>query len=115
MLELILELTTVSTLESLKTSTDLTSWQENIRLRDQNNNHQTYGGYGDYKNVIATQDMSANPWTALTASFDEDQKIAYSNDERITYGGLFTQLEYSNDKMSAFFQGSNFTTVSPEI
>jgi hypothetical protein len=43
---------------------------------------------------------------ALTASFDEDQKIAYSNDERITYGGLFSQLEYSNDNMSAFFQGA---------
>jgi hypothetical protein len=84
----------------------LNSWEENFRLRDPNNNHQTYGGYGDYKNVIATQDMSANPWTALTASFDEDQKIAYSNDERITYGGLFTQLEYSTDKMSAFFQGA---------
>ena len=37
---------------------------------------------------------------------DEDQKIAYSNDERITYGGLFTQIEYANDKFSAFFQGS---------
>jgi hypothetical protein len=84
----------------------LTSWQENIRLRDPNNNHQTYGSYGTYKNVIATEDMSANPWTALTASFDEDQKIAYSNDERITYGGLFSQLEYSNDNMSAFFQGA---------
>ena len=84
----------------------LTSWQENIRLRDQNNSHQIYGSYGTYKNVVATEDMSANPWTALTASFDEDQKIAYSNDERITYGGLFSQLEYSTDKMSAFFQGA---------
>ena len=84
----------------------LTSWQENIRLRDQNNLHQIYGSYGTYKNVVATEDMSANPWTALTASFDEDQKIAYSNDERITYGGLFSQLEYSNDNMSAFIQGA---------
>jgi len=84
----------------------LTSWQENIRLRDQNNSHQIYGSYGTYKNVIATEDMSANPWTAISASFSEDQKIAYSNDERITYGGLFTQLEYSNDNMSAFFQGA---------
>ena len=38
--------------------------------------------------------------------FDEDEKIAYSNDERISYGGLFTQLEYANDKFSAFFQGA---------
>jgi outer membrane receptor protein involved in Fe transport len=84
----------------------LNSWQENIRLRDQNNNHQTYGSFGTYKNVITTRDMSANPWTALFANFDEDEKIAYSNDERISYGGLFTQLEYATEKFSAFFQGS---------
>ena len=84
----------------------LTSWQENIRLRDQNNNHQTYGSFGTYKRVIATQSLNAHPWDALTADFSEDQKIAYSNDERITYGGIFTQLEYANDKFSAFFQGS---------
>ncbi len=84
----------------------LTSWQENIRLRDQNNNHDTYGSFGTYKNVITTRDMAANPWTATFASFDQDEKIAYSNDERISYGGLFTQLEYANDKMSAFFQGA---------
>jgi hypothetical protein len=84
----------------------LTSWQENIRLRDQNNNHQTFGSFGTYKNVIATESLNAHPWDALTASFDEDQKIAYSNDERITYGGVFTQLEYATENMSAFFQGS---------
>ncbi len=84
----------------------LTSWQENIRLRDQNNNHQTYGTFGTYKYVIATESMGANPWEATFNNFDEDQKIAYSNDERITYGGLFTQVEYVNDDFSAFFQGS---------
>ena len=84
----------------------LTSWQENIRLRDQNDNHQTYGSFGTYKNVITTRDLSANPWAAMFASFDEDEKIAYANDERITYGGLFTQLEYSKNKISLFFQGS---------
>lgn len=84
----------------------LTSWQENIRLRDQNDNHQTYGSFGTYKNVITTRDLSANPWAAMFAKFDEDEKIAYSNDERISYLGLFTQLEYSKDNFSAFFQGS---------
>ncbi len=82
----------------------LTSWQENIRLRDEN--HQTYGSFGTYKNVIATRDISANPWTVMFADFDEDEKIAYSNDERISYAGIFTQLEYSTDRFSAFFQGS---------
>ena len=87
----------------------LSSWQENIRLRDQNNNHQTYGSFGTYKRTIATQDLAADPWTTLFAgaiNWDEDQKIAYSNDERIQYGGLFTQLEYSDDQFSAFIQGS---------
>ena len=89
----------------------LTSRQENIRLRDQNNNHQTYGTYGTYKYVVATESMGANPWEATFNNFDEDQKIAYSNDERISYGGLFTQLEYVNDDFSAFFQGSVSQTM----
>ena len=84
----------------------LTSWQENIKLRDQNNNHQHYGSWGTYKNVITTRDMAANPWSATFASFDQDEKIAYSNDERISYAGIFTQLEYTSDNFSTFFQGA---------
>ena len=84
----------------------LTSWQENIRLRDQNNNHETYGSFGTYKNVIATESYDADPWAAVTAKAPEDQKIAYSNNERITYGGLFSQLEYADDRFSVFVQGS---------
>ena len=89
----------------------LSSWQENIRLRDQNNNHQTYGSFGTYKYVVATESLTANPWDATFANFDENQKIAYSNDERISYGGLFTQLEYTKDDFSAFFQGSVSQTM----
>ena len=70
----------------------LTSWQENIRLRDQNNSHQIYGSYGTYKNVIATEDMSANPWTALTASFDEDQKLL-----TVMMKELLTEIKQSLD------------------
>ncbi|MCK5402300.1 MAG: carboxypeptidase-like regulatory domain-containing protein, partial [Flavobacteriaceae bacterium] len=84
----------------------LASWQENIRLRDQNDSHQTYGSFGTYKNVITTRDLSANPWSATFNSFDREDMIAYNNDERITYAGLFTQLEYSKDNVSLFFQGS---------
>lgn len=87
----------------------LSAWRENIRLRDQNNGHQTYGSFGTYKFVQTTRDLSANPWAALFAKFDQDEKIAYSNDERISYGGLFTQLEYAKDNFSAFFQGSMST------
>ncbi|WP_437369411.1 TonB-dependent receptor [Maribacter litoralis] len=84
----------------------LNSWTEQIRLRDQNNNHETYGGFGTYKFVTATESYRPSGWEAAFDSYDEDQKIAYSNDERISYGGLFTQLEYANDNLSAFFQGS---------
>ena len=89
----------------------LSSWQENIRLRDQNNNHQSYGSFGTYKYVISSTSMGANPWDATFTNFDQDEKIAYSNDERISYGGLFTQLEYVNDDFSAFFQGSVSQTM----
>ena len=84
----------------------LTSWQENIRLRNQNDNHQTYGSYGTYKNVITARDMAANPWYATFADFNEDEKIAYSNDERISYAGIFAQVEYTSDNFSTFFQGA---------
>ncbi|WP_027065768.1 MULTISPECIES: TonB-dependent receptor [Maribacter] len=84
----------------------LDSWAETIRLRDQNNNHERYGTFGTYKNVLATESFRPSGWAAAFDSYPEDQKIAYSNDERISYGGLFTQLEYATDNMSAFFQGS---------
>ena len=84
----------------------LNSWTEDIRLRDQNNNHDTYGSFGTYKFVTATESFRPSGWAAAFDSYPEDQKIAYSNDERISYGGLFTQLEYSTDQVSAFFQGS---------
>ena len=84
----------------------LTSWKEDIRLRDQNNGHATYGTFGTYKFVQTTKSLNADPYAATWASFDQKDKIAYSNDERISYGGIFTQLEYSKDKFSVFFQGA---------
>ena len=42
-------------------------------------------------NMYFVTSMGANPWDATFTNFDEDQKIVYSNDERISYGGLFTQ------------------------
>ncbi len=84
----------------------LNSWTEDIRLIDQNNNHEAYGSFGTYKFVTATESFRPSGWAAAFDTYPEDQKIAYSNDERISYGGLFTQLEYSTDQVSAFFQGS---------
>ena len=48
-----------------------------------------------------------NPWSAVfNPNSDHDQRLGYDYEEDITYYGLFTQLEYSKDAFSAFFQGA---------
>ena len=85
----------------------LTSWQENIRLKDHTNGHQNLGTYGTYKYVVATNSMAANPWDAtFKQGVDEGDRFAWNYGETINYAGLFTQLEYVNDDFSAFFQGA---------
>ena len=49
---------------------------------------------------------NSDPWSALFNYADEGERYAWDYDERITYGGAFSQIEYSNDKFSAFFQGA---------
>ena len=53
-----------------------------------------------------TQTFRANPWSALNNFADLDQQIHYSNDETINYAGAFGQLEYNDEKVSAYFQGA---------
>lgn len=53
-----------------------------------------------------TATYKANPWSALFNFADEGERYAWDYDERISYGGLFTQLEYAKDNFSAFVQGS---------
>ena len=84
----------------------LNSWSEDIRLRDPNNNHEPFGDFGTYKSLTATEVYKPSAWGAAFTSYPEEQKIGYSNDERISYGGLFSQLEYATEDFSAFFQGS---------
>ena len=79
----------------------LTSWTENRKLKD--NSHIRVGATVD---AIATKSFDANPWATMFNSAGEDQRIDYDSSERISYAGVFTQLEYSNDGLSAFFQGS---------
>ncbi|MGB6267483.1 MAG: TonB-dependent receptor [Olleya sp.] len=81
----------------------LDSWTEDRRLRDATHEYPTNAVVAE---VTATEGFAANPWTATFNTTSEDQRIDYDNSERITYGGLFTQLEYSKDQLSAFFQGS---------
>ena len=79
----------------------LNSWTENRTLRD--NTHNRVGATVD---AVATESFNANPWASMFSFASEDQRIDYDSSERISYAGLFTQLEYATDKFSAFFQGS---------
>ena len=64
-----------------------------------------------------TTEYPANPWSAISGSASLDEQIHYSNDETINYGGVYGQLEYTNDKLSTFVQGavSNQTHVRFEL
>jgi len=45
---------------------------------------------------------SLNPWTDVK----NQEKIEYNNNGYVNWYGAFTQLEYSNDNLSAFIQGA---------
>ena len=79
----------------------LDSWTESRSLYDN-----THERVSDPVFNTVTQSFAANPWTATFNTMPENQRIDYDNSERITYGGLFGQLEYTGEQISAFFQGS---------
>lgn len=79
----------------------LTSWTEDRTLK--NGNH---AGQGSPVSNTVSSSFEANPWSTFFNSASENERIDYDSSERISYAGLFTQLEYSTDVMSAFFQGS---------
>lgn len=79
----------------------LNSWTESRKLRDYTNQPVT----GDVYNTVTDYGI-AKPWEAMFNTIGEDQRIDYDYSERISYGGVFGQLEYATDKFSAFFQGS---------
>ncbi|MDP5026718.1 MAG: TonB-dependent receptor [Flavobacterium sp.] len=81
----------------------LNSWTESRRLRD--NTHFSNSSLPLATNTV-NQSYNINPWYAFFNSADDSQKIDYDYSETISYGGVFGQLEYSNDKVSAFFQGA---------
>lgn len=56
--------------------------------------------------VTVTESYDPDPWSALFNFAEENERIDYDYSETITYQGLFTQLEYSNDKFSTFIQGA---------
>lgn len=53
-----------------------------------------------------TKVYSPNPWKSTFDNVSKNQRIDYDYDERINYGGVFGQLEYSKNNFSAFVQGA---------
>ena len=81
----------------------LNSWYETRRLRD--NTHFSNSSLPLGTNTV-NQSYNINPWYAFFNTADDSQKIDYDYSETISYGGVFGQVEYSNDNFSAFFQGA---------
>lgn len=79
----------------------LSNFTDVRKLRDANHLAQ-----GNNINQIVDQSMSTNPWNAFFNKIDNNQKIDYDYSEKISYGGLFSQLEYSKNNLSAFLQAS---------
>ena len=55
---------------------------------------------------IISATFKADPWSALFNTASVDDRIAYDYDERISYGGLFGQLEYLSGPLSGYLQAS---------
>jgi hypothetical protein len=55
---------------------------------------------------VISETFEADPWKALTDFADPDQRYDYDYSEDINYQGVFGQIEYATDKVSAFFQGA---------
>ena len=62
-------------------------------------------GWGE-DGQIYTSTFEADPWAAMFDFADENERIDYDYSENINYQGVFTQIEYSKNKLSAFFQGA---------
>lgn len=56
--------------------------------------------------VTLTESYTINPWRALTNYASEEQRYGWDYDETINYGGIFGQVEYNSDHLSAYFQGA---------
>lgn len=83
----------------------LNGWYETRPLRDNTHIVPTPNTLPIGSNTV-NQSYNINPWYSFFNSANDSQKIDYDYSETITYGGLFGQIEYSNDKFSTFFQGA---------
>ncbi|WP_298116403.1 carboxypeptidase-like regulatory domain-containing protein [Flavobacterium sp.] len=83
----------------------LNGWTESRFLRDNNHVIPSPNTLPSATNTV-TESYNIDPWHAFFNKAADNQKIDYDYSETITYGGVFGQLEYSKDNLSAFFQGS---------
>lgn len=79
----------------------LNSWTESRRLRGEDHLLTSTS----LSNTV-TESGAARPWLAMFNTIGEDQRIDYDYSERISYGGVFTQLEYSKNNFSTFVQAA---------
>ncbi len=70
-------------------------------------------GYVDYDNIndrpnfiSPNQFVKAKPSWNPFQNIKDQEKIDYNNDGKVNWSGIFGQLEYSKDKISAFVQAS---------
>ncbi|MBT8257588.1 MAG: TonB-dependent receptor [Bacteroidia bacterium] len=56
--------------------------------------------------AVVTASFDPTPWASLFNFADEGERIDYDYSENINYQGLFSQVEYTGDRFSAFFQGA---------
>ncbi|AOW08587.1 TonB-dependent receptor [Flavobacterium gilvum] len=71
----------------------------NIFYDNKNVNFQPQGRY------LSETYSAAAPWNAWSNS-DNVEKIGFHNDSKVNWIGAFTQMEYSNDNLTAFIQGA---------
>ncbi|MBK1894465.1 TonB-dependent receptor [Chryseobacterium paridis] len=73
-----------------------------------NTEYREAGNFNQYPYYTVTQSYNATPSAnPFAAAVKDKSQIVYRNyDGKVLWGGVFGQLEYTNDKISAFVQGS---------
>lgn len=82
----------------------LNGWYETRKLFNQN--HVNNLSTSTVASNTVNEYYPAEPWTAMFNTIGQSQRIDYDYSERISYGGIFGQLEYAKDNFTAFFQGA---------
>ena len=83
----------------------LSGWSESRFLRDNNHVIPNPNTLPSATNTV-NESYNIDPWNAFFNTAADNQKVDYDYSETISYGGVFGQVEYSKDNLSAFFQGA---------